>query len=162
MADLAGMTATTWVRSGRPRQRQNQRRRRRREGRGRAGPAGQGSALDLAWEVDAGIERSLKVRGVAGRRRSQGRGGQRDDGGCIAQERVGMPIVDERDAGGEGPGRVCRQRKERGQGGRRVDSRGMVPSSADDITDWGGRAGLWSPEEHEAEGEEVAAPVLLH
>jgi hypothetical protein len=35
---------------------------------------------DLAWEFDAGSERSLKIRGTAGHRRSQGRGGQRDDG----------------------------------------------------------------------------------
>jgi hypothetical protein len=50
------------------------------EARGRAGPAGQGPVRDVPWEIDGGSERSLKKRGDAGRRRSQGRGGQRDDG----------------------------------------------------------------------------------
>jgi hypothetical protein len=51
-----------------------------REARGRAGLVGQGPVPDLAWNFGAGSERSLKIRGVAGRRRSQGRGIQHDDG----------------------------------------------------------------------------------
>jgi hypothetical protein len=57
-----------------------------REARGRAGPAGQGPVADLVGEFDAGSERSLKIRGAAGRRRNQGQGRQRDDGDCIALE----------------------------------------------------------------------------
>ena len=50
----------------------------------RASPAGQGPALDLAGDFDASNGRSLKIGGVARRRRSQGRGGRRDNGGCTA------------------------------------------------------------------------------
>jgi hypothetical protein len=48
----------------------------------RVGPAGHGPALDLAGEFDANNGRSLKIGGATGRRRSQGQGGRRDNGGC--------------------------------------------------------------------------------